>query len=809
MVAAPGADEPLGVHFLTTAEPEAVVELPAPGEYDLWVRPLYQSSGSASVDPALSLSARGLNLNAVDMPAPVMPDFGEFAVLEAPMDLQIWPGSSRVYISQIAVNGQVIFETDDPRFSGGRRDLHIDPAQLDDGFYVLEVEGTHDSAPHRSYAYRTFMVDAEDQFADLARSHWARQPVELMAHMGILSGRAEGVFDPDTPVLRKEFAKMVALTFELPEAGGPSPFADAPGDWSQPYIDALYEAGLVQGEVEEDGQRYFRPDRQISRAEAVTIIGRALGIESANVSMLPPVFVDDAAVPGWAWRSVAVLSVWRWVSGFPEGDFRAGASFTRAQAAKLLALELGLDPGLRDSGAVRPPGIGAGWMHQWGWPPRVGFNPFAVMGAEAEPLWESNVAPAYSGNAVLGHGLLFVTMWQGRIAALLPDTGQVLWRTRAGNHHGATLAYSPEHNLLYASVNGSETGKVVALHPVTGRIVWEAGTPGQHSLGDYSPVVAGDLVIVGAHGSGSTLFAFDARTGEQVWFRGSLGSGPISVYGGLIFHGNTKGQVMAYRGSDGALVWERRNGWSGGSPPVVGGHGLVFVSDSFDRQVFALNAATGAVVWQRSGMGQVAVDEQYVWVPMAGGGYAVVDPATGEEAATVPVCASALLIGATHAFTACSGQILAIDRETYAVTPVAPGPAVWALDGDRLYYTFDDAAPGTRFLLGALVAGAAPAPGSPRVPGPIGSSRGRYVLRQGVSSSFWPRALLLGPPGRLPSIRPHRFTPNGLEGLTEAWPDEPFGRSAEAERIPTSQFGDLLSPTGVSTGRWPGRDPCI
>jgi hypothetical protein len=84
-----------------------------------------------------------------------------------------------------------------------------------------------------------------------------------------------------------------------------------------------------------DGQRYFQPNRTISRAEAATILGRTLGL-----SLVPPEgrpFSDWDAVPDWARGSVIALSTMGWINGMPDGTFQPGGQLQRDQTAKLLA----------------------------------------------------------------------------------------------------------------------------------------------------------------------------------------------------------------------------------------------------------------------------------------------------------------------------------------------------------------------------------------------------------------------------------------------------------------------------------------
>lgn len=218
--------------------------------------------------------------------------------------------------------------------------VYIDTTALVDGIHDLSVGAKALDAENYAYTMTHFLVDRVDTFPDVPTSHWARRYVEVLYHLGIVTGR-DGGYHPAAPVTRAEYAALLARTLAL-EAGPetPNPFADMENHWAKPYVTALYEAGLVTGEIV-NGQRYFYPQRTISRAEAATILGRALGVSDAPVPDEPP-FTDWAAVPTWARPSVAALSKMGWINGFPDGSYQPGAQLQRDQSAKLMAKFFGL-----------------------------------------------------------------------------------------------------------------------------------------------------------------------------------------------------------------------------------------------------------------------------------------------------------------------------------------------------------------------------------------------------------------------------------------------------------------------------------
>ena len=78
---------------------------------------------------------------------------------------------------------------------------------------------------------------------------------------------------------------------------GADAFTDISGHWAESYIRKFVAKGYILGYPEGD----FRPDKAVSRAEAVTIINRVTGL--AKTSGLPQRFRD---LPGdfWAYDEI-------------------------------------------------------------------------------------------------------------------------------------------------------------------------------------------------------------------------------------------------------------------------------------------------------------------------------------------------------------------------------------------------------------------------------------------------------------------------------------------------------------------------
>jgi len=173
-----------------------------------------------------------------------------------------------------------------------------------------------------------------------AGGHWCRSYAEYLYGAGIISGtsRADGIYlYPDDMMTRAQFAVMMARYLGLDLNASASvvlPYADNAKipSWAYPSVAALYLRGAMQGKSIY-GTLYFKPDDTISRAEAVTVIGRTLtkGYETFGLR-----FTDADKIPSWAEEYVEVLAAIGVIGGYSDGTVRPNNTVNRSEAMKMI-----------------------------------------------------------------------------------------------------------------------------------------------------------------------------------------------------------------------------------------------------------------------------------------------------------------------------------------------------------------------------------------------------------------------------------------------------------------------------------------
>ena len=110
-----------------------------------------------------------------------------------------------------------------------------------------------------------------NSYSDVAYGKWYNNPISTMSALSIITGYPDGTFKPNKPITRAEFA-AIAARFDETQSGKSATFSDVIGHWAAKEIGIAYYNDWIKGYP--DGT--FKPDQNITRAEAMTLINRVL-----------------------------------------------------------------------------------------------------------------------------------------------------------------------------------------------------------------------------------------------------------------------------------------------------------------------------------------------------------------------------------------------------------------------------------------------------------------------------------------------------------------------------------------------------
>ena len=174
--------------------------------------------------------------------------------------------------------------------------------------------------------------DTKKEFTDLQNVSWAEKAIYALRDAGIVSGRSETEFDPNSAVTREEFTKLIVLALKCYDDTAVCAFADCSnGAWYTPFVASGQKKGLINGISETE----FGVGRSISREEMAMILARAVIGDTPQTADTSG-FADDESVSDWAKGAVSYVREAGLMSGVGDNVFEPLASVTRAQAAKVI-----------------------------------------------------------------------------------------------------------------------------------------------------------------------------------------------------------------------------------------------------------------------------------------------------------------------------------------------------------------------------------------------------------------------------------------------------------------------------------------
>lgn len=129
---------------------------------------------------------------------------------------------------------------------------------------------------------RNELWSQSNPYTDVQPDTWCNAAVSTMTRAGVIEGFSDGTFRPYAPITRAQFAAIAVRFFEVVYSGEDK-FSDIADHWARDYINKAAEAAIINGYS--DGT--FRPNQNITRAQAMAIFNRVLGRAPDKDHMLP------------------------------------------------------------------------------------------------------------------------------------------------------------------------------------------------------------------------------------------------------------------------------------------------------------------------------------------------------------------------------------------------------------------------------------------------------------------------------------------------------------------------------------------
>jgi O-Glycosyl hydrolase len=179
------------------------------------------------------------------------------------------------------------------------------------------------------------VVTASKSFQD-TQGHWAEKEINALASSFIVNGETADQFAPEQQLTRAEWVAMLTRALGLAGGSAAGSFKDVSDNaWYAEAVAAATEAGIIQGFT--DGT--FRPNDKITRQQLAVTAANALAFagktQQAGSDQLAALH-DSSDIAAWAADAVAQSIKSGLIKGTPEGFYYPNKTATRAEAATIL-----------------------------------------------------------------------------------------------------------------------------------------------------------------------------------------------------------------------------------------------------------------------------------------------------------------------------------------------------------------------------------------------------------------------------------------------------------------------------------------
>lgn len=168
----------------------------------------------------------------------------------------------------------------------------------------------------------TFAFGAKKDYS----GHWAEDTIDEWYEKDYVIGYEDGSFKPDQTITRAEFMKMVNKAFDYTEKGSTN-FEDVESDdWFYQDVQKAVKAGYIIGYEDNTA----RPGNKITRQEAALMIARVKDLDSDASEA--KIFTDYGDIATWARGGVGAVAEIKLMIGYEDGEFRPDRFISRAEA---------------------------------------------------------------------------------------------------------------------------------------------------------------------------------------------------------------------------------------------------------------------------------------------------------------------------------------------------------------------------------------------------------------------------------------------------------------------------------------------
>ena len=193
------------------------------------------------------------------------------------------------------------------------------------------------------------LMPASVTTAQAASQSWAMPYMEQLVEWGVMRGDVGGNLAPERNITRAEFVTLVNRAYGYTRMAG-TPFTDVrSSDWYAQDIDIAYNMGYFKG----TSATTASPLDPLTREQAAVLLTRNLMLQETSGETLG--FSDSRTLAEWSRGLIGAAVDSGVITGYSDGSFRPQNNITRGEVAAMLVRSIGTpinEAGDYDMGAV-------------------------------------------------------------------------------------------------------------------------------------------------------------------------------------------------------------------------------------------------------------------------------------------------------------------------------------------------------------------------------------------------------------------------------------------------------------------------
>lgn len=180
------------------------------------------------------------------------------------------------------------------------------------------------------------VVNSDVDFSDLGNYGWAKDYINKLAELGIVTGTEDGIYSPELGCKRGDFAILINRTLGLQVTPTKNFSDNEEGKYYYNDVRMGYTAGILSGY----GDNTYKPEKYCNRDEMFVLVAKTLEYLGVDVTSTPTSvnnkYNDVADVAWWSAPYLAFLTQEGIVTGSSNGNVEPKKNINRAEMAVMM-----------------------------------------------------------------------------------------------------------------------------------------------------------------------------------------------------------------------------------------------------------------------------------------------------------------------------------------------------------------------------------------------------------------------------------------------------------------------------------------